>query len=216
MVLFCFVDYCVELFVGSKVFVEVILDINIIDKDYLMMSIVVCVFYVVECYYLCVVKLEYVFESDVECILMFVGKGLVYDIGGVDFKVGGFMVGMSCDKGGVVLVVGFMKLVVDFVLKGVKVIVYLVVVCNLIGFDCFVFDEIIISCEGVCVCIGNIDVEGCLVMGDLLSEMKDCVLNEVNLELFIVVILIGYVVCVMGFYSVYVENGLVCVVKILC
>ena len=87
-----FADYCVELFAGSKVSVEVISDINTIDKDYPMMSTVARASYAVERHHPRVVKLEYVPEGDVERTLMFVGKGLVYDTGGADLKVGGFMV----------------------------------------------------------------------------------------------------------------------------
>ncbi|MEI5617438.1 hypothetical protein WB403_50985, partial [Streptomyces brasiliscabiei] len=74
---------------------------------------------------------------------MFVGKGLVYDTGGADLKVGGFMAGMSRDKGGAASVAGFMKSVADFQPTGVKVVAYLAVVRNSIGSDCFVPDEII-------------------------------------------------------------------------
>ncbi|MEZ7189369.1 MULTISPECIES: leucyl aminopeptidase family protein [unclassified Pseudoalteromonas] len=202
-----FADYCVELFAGSKVSVEVISDINTIDKDYPMMSTVARASYAVERHHPRVVKLEYVPEGDVERTLMFVGKGLVYDTGGADLKVGGFMAGMSRDKGGAASVAGFMKSVADFAPKGVKVIAYLAVVRNSIGSDCFVPDEIITSREGVRVRIGNTDAEGRLAMGDLLSEMKDRALNEVNPELFTVATLTGHAARAMGPYSAYVENG---------
>ncbi len=202
-----FADYCVDLFKGSKVNVAVIADIATIDKEYPMMSTVARASYAVERHHPRVVKLEYVPEGEVTRTLMFVGKGLVYDTGGADLKVGGHMAGMSRDKGGAASVAGFMKSVADFQPQGVKVIAYLAVVRNSIGSDCFVPDEIITSREGVRVRIGNTDAEGRLAMGDLLSEMKDLAKGEVNPEIFTVATLTGHAARAMGPYSAYVENG---------
>lgn len=202
-----FADYCVELFKGSKVAVDVIDDINTIDKNYPMLSTVARASYAVERHHPRVVKLEYVPEGEVTRTLMFVGKGLVYDTGGADLKVGGYMAGMSRDKGGAASVAGFMKAVADYQPKGVKVISYLAVVRNSIGSDCFVPDEIITSREGVRVRIGNTDAEGRLAMGDLLSEMKDVAKGEVNPTLFTLATLTGHAARAMGPYGAYVENG---------
>ncbi len=202
-----FADYCVELFAGTAVNVEVISDIATIDKDYPLLSTVARASYVVERHHPRVVKLEYVPQGDVERTLIFVGKGLVYDTGGADLKVGGFMAGMSRDKGGAASVAGFLKAVAEAQPKGVKVIAYLAVVRNSIGSDCFVPDEIITSREGVRVRIGNTDAEGRLAMGDLLSEAKDLAKNEVNPEIFTVATLTGHAARAVGPYSAYVENG---------
>ncbi|WP_462157404.1 M17 family metallopeptidase [Pseudoalteromonas sp. GB56] len=202
-----FADYCVELFAGSTVKVDVISDIATIDKDYPLLSTVARASYVVERHHPRVVKLEYVPQGDVERTLIFVGKGLVYDTGGADLKVGGFMAGMSRDKGGAASVAGFLKAVADAQPQGVKVIAYLAVVRNSIGSDCFVPDEIITSREGVRVRIGNTDAEGRLAMGDLLSEAKDLAKGEVNPEIFTVATLTGHAARAVGPYSAYVENG---------
>ncbi|MBS3798360.1 leucyl aminopeptidase family protein [Pseudoalteromonas sp. BDTF-M6] len=202
-----FADYCVELFQGTKVSTEVISDIATIDKDYPLLSTVARASYAVERHHPRVVKLAYVPEGDVERTLIFVGKGLVYDTGGADLKVGGFMAGMSRDKGGAASVAGFMKAVAEAQPKGVKVIAYLAVVRNSIGSDCFVPDEIITGREGVRVRIGNTDAEGRLAMGDLLSEAKDLAKNEVNPEIFTVATLTGHAARAVGPYSAYVENG---------
>ncbi len=202
-----FADYCVELFAGSSVKVEVISDLQQIDKNYPMLSTVARASYAVERHHPRVVKLEYVPEGDVERTLLFVGKGLVYDTGGADLKVGGFMAGMSRDKGGAASVAGFMKSVADYRPKGVKVVAYLAVVRNSIGSDCFVPDEIITCREGVRVRIGNTDAEGRLAMGDLLSEIKDLAKGEVNPAIFTVATLTGHAARAMGPYSAYVENG---------
>ncbi|MCG7564030.1 leucyl aminopeptidase family protein [Pseudoalteromonas sp. McH1-42] len=202
-----FADYCVELFKDTCVSVEVVSDPATIDKDYPMLGTVARASYAVERHHPRVVKLVYTPQGDIERTLMFVGKGLVYDTGGADLKVGGFMAGMSRDKGGAASVAGFMKSVADFQPKGVKVIAYLAVVRNSIGSDCFVPDEIITTREGVKVRIGNTDAEGRLAMGDLLSELKDMATEEVNPELFTVATLTGHAARAMGPYSAYVENG---------
>ncbi len=202
-----FADYCSELFNNSAVSVDVIDDLAAIDKHYPMLSTVARASYAVERHHPRVVKLEYVPEGEVTRTLMFVGKGLVYDTGGADLKVGGYMAGMSRDKGGAASVAGFMKAVADYQPKGVKVIAFLAVVRNSIGSDCFVPDEIITSREGVRVRIGNTDAEGRLAMGDLLSEMKDLAKNEINPTLFTVATLTGHAARAMGPYGAYVENG---------
>ncbi|WP_418608518.1 M17 family metallopeptidase [Pseudoalteromonas sp. US3C1013] len=202
-----FADYCSELFNNSAVSVAVIDDLAAIDKHYPMLSTVARASYAVERHHPRVVKLEYVPEGEVTRTLMFVGKGLVYDTGGADLKVGGYMAGMSRDKGGAASVAGFMKAVADYQPKGVKVIAFLAVVRNSIGSDCFVPDEIITSREGVRVRIGNTDAEGRLAMGDLLSEMKDLAVNEINPTLFTVATLTGHAARAMGPYGAYVENG---------
>ncbi|MCF2857967.1 leucyl aminopeptidase family protein [Pseudoalteromonas sp. SMS1] len=202
-----FADYCVELFKNTPVSVDVISDRATIDHDYPMLGTVARASYAVERHHPRVVKMEYVPQGDVERTLMFVGKGLVYDTGGADLKVGGFMAGMSRDKGGAASVAGFMKAVAEYQPKGVKVVAYLAVVRNSIGSDCFVPDEIIETREGVRVRIGNTDAEGRLAMGDLLSEMKDLAKSEVNPELFTVATLTGHAARAMGPYSAYVENG---------
>ncbi|WP_105169034.1 M17 family metallopeptidase [Pseudoalteromonas sp. T1lg23B] len=202
-----FADYCVELFKNTSVSVEVVSDINTIEQQYPMLGTVARASYAVERHHPRVVKLVYTPSDEVTRTLMFVGKGLVYDTGGADLKVGGFMAGMSRDKGGAASVAGFMKAVADYQPSGVKVVAYLAVVRNSIGSDCFVPDEIITCREGLKVRIGNTDAEGRLAMGDLLSEMKDMAKSEVNPTLFTVATLTGHAARAVGPYSAYVENG---------
>lgn len=202
-----FAKYCEALFKDSVINVEVISDIDIIDKNYPMLSTVARASYAVERHHPRVVKLEYVPEGQIDRTLLFVGKGLVYDTGGADLKVGGAMAGMSRDKGGAASVAGFMKSIAEHKPKGVKVVAYLAVVRNSIGSDCFVPDEIITSREGVRVRIGNTDAEGRLAMGDLLSEIKDLAVNEVNPVVFTVATLTGHAARAMGPYTALVENG---------
>ena len=202
-----FAEYCESLFSDTNVSVEVVSSIDDIDSQYPMLSTVARASYAVERHHPRVVKLEYIPDGDIERTLLFVGKGLVYDTGGADLKVGGAMAGMSRDKGGAASVAGFMKSVAEQQPKGVKVVAYLAVVRNSIGSDCFVPDEIITSREGVRVRIGNTDAEGRLAMGDLLSEIKDVAKNEVNPVVFTVATLTGHAARAMGPYTALVENG---------
>lgn len=202
-----FAQYCQEAFANTPVSVEVIQERAVLERDYPMLATVARASFAVERHHPCVIKLTYTPEGPIERTLMFVGKGLVYDTGGADLKVGGFMAGMSRDKGGAASVAGFMKAVAEHQPKGVKVVAFLAVVRNSIGSDCFVPDEIVHTREGVRVRIGNTDAEGRLAMGDLLSELKDQALNEVNPVLFTVATLTGHAARAMGPYSAYVENG---------
>jgi leucyl aminopeptidase len=202
-----FAEYCESLFEGTNISIEVISDVDEIDKHYPMLSTVARASYPVERHHPRVVKLEYVPQGDIERTLLFVGKGLVYDTGGADLKIGGAMAGMSRDKGGAASVAGFMKSLAEHQPKGVKVVAYLAVVRNSIGSDCFVPDEIITSREGVRVRIGNTDAEGRLAMGDLLSEIKEVAKGEINPVLFTVATLTGHAARSMGPYTALVENG---------
>lgn len=123
-----------------------------------------------------------------------VGKGVVFDIGGFNFKIGNYMCLMKKDMGGVVYVIVLVELVM-----GVNLFVYLklyiLVVENVIVGDVFCFGDVLFSCKGLSVEIDNIDVEGCLILGDVLI----CV-SEEDLDLLIdFVILIGVVWVVFGF-----------------
>lgn len=202
-----FAQYCVELFTDSAVKTEVISDIDVIDEQYPMLSTVARASYAVERHHPRVVKMTYVPEGEITKTLLIVGKGLVYDTGGADLKVGGAMAGMSRDKGGAASVAGLLKSIAEYQPKGVKVVAMLAVVRNSIGSDCFVPDEIVTSRAGVRVRIGNTDAEGRLAMGDLLHELKEVAKNEINPELFTVATLTGHAARAMGPYTALVENG---------
>lgn len=78
-----------------------------------------------------------------------VGKGVTYDTGGADLKVGGAMRGMSRDKCGAAGVAGFLKTVSILKPKHINATAYLGFVRNSIGADALVGDEIITSRAGV-------------------------------------------------------------------
>lgn len=111
-------------------------------------------------------------KEKVKDTLLFVGKGVTYDTGGADLKVGGTMAGMSRDKCGAAAVAGFMQIVREIKPEDVKVIGALSLVRNSIGSNSYVSDEVIKSRSGALVRVTNTDAEGRMVMADVLCEVS--------------------------------------------
>ncbi|WP_199610799.1 M17 family metallopeptidase [Flocculibacter collagenilyticus] len=202
-----FAEYCEALFEGTPVKVEVIKDRDTLEQDYPLLSAVARASWQVERHHPRVIRLEYTGEGDIDRTLMFSGKGLVYDTGGTDLKVGGAMAGMSRDKGGGAAVAGFIKAVAELKPKGLKVIAEIGAVRNSIGSDAFVTDEIVTAKNGIRIRVGCTDAEGRLVMGDILGRLAERAVDEVNPELFTVATLTGHAARAMGPYTALVENG---------
>lgn len=102
-----------------------------------------------------------------EVLFVFVGKGVVFDIGGISLK---FVVGMEdmiMDMGGVGVVVGVMKMLVVCKVK-VNVVGLVGFVENMLSGIVICLGDIVILMKGDMVEIINIDVEGCLVLVDVL------------------------------------------------
>lgn len=155
----------------------------------------------------CVVRLHYRGSGPIKETLLFAGKGVTYDTGGADIKYGGHMAGMSRDKGGAASVAGFLKTVAMLKPENLEIIAELGMVRNSVGAEGFVSDDIIKSHAGVRVRIGNTDAEGRLVMGDLLSHLREDALKATNPHLFSVATLTGHAVIAMGNYTAVLDNG---------
>lgn len=160
----------------------------------------------------CVVELEYKSpdQSQVQEELYFIGKGINYDTGGADLKVGGNMVGMSRDKCGAAAVAGLIATAAKMQPKNVNIRARLAFVRNSIGPDAYVADEIITSRAGVRVRVGNTDAEGRMVMTDLLARAKEEALASDSWEkarLFTVATLTGHVRLCYGPYTAAVDNA---------
>ena len=98
----------------------------------------------------------------------FVGKGVVYDTGGLSLKTGGYMVGMKGDMGGAAAVTGaFMALVEQKVKTQLVLLVPLAE--NAIGPDSYRPDDILDMHSGKTVEINNTDAEGRLLLADGVS-----------------------------------------------
>ena len=114
-----------------------------------------------------------------------VGKGLVYDTGGLSLKVGGSMPGMKCDMGGAAAVVGaFLSLVRTRYPRKLSCLVGLAE--NAIGPDAYRPDDILRMHSGKTVEVNNTDAEGRIVLADAVSwaarEIKaDCIMDAATL-----------------------------------
>lgn len=202
-----FAEYCEKTFEDSDVNVTVLDDIEALEHGYPMLMAVARASVAVTRHQPRVIRLEYTGGGDIEKTLLLAGKGLVYDTGGADLKVGGHMAGMSRDKGGGAAVAGFLKTIAELKPDGIKVIAEIGAVRNSIGSDCFVPDEIITSHAGVRTRIGNTDAEGRLVLGDLLSHLRLEAVDAVNPELFSIATLTGHAARSVGPYTALVENA---------
>lgn len=202
-----FAEYCRQAFAHTAVKVSVIDDLQQLQHEYPLAAAVGRASNEVERHRPCVIRLEYK-GSKPERTVMFAGKGIVYDTGGADLKVGGHMAGMSRDKGGAAAVAGFVKTVAEVSPEHLNVIAEIGAVRNSIGSDAFVADEIITGHSGKRVRIGNTDAEGRLVMADLLSHLRaEAAASELPSELYTVATLTGHAALSKGPYSALVPNG---------
>ncbi|MCC7398251.1 MAG: leucyl aminopeptidase family protein [Planctomycetes bacterium] len=202
-----FAAYVQQAFRGSKVKVQVQKDVKKLQKEYPLLMTVARASLPVARHRPCVVRLEYKPTGKITRTLLFAGKGLTYDTGGADLKVGGHMSGMSRDKGGAAAVAGLFLAAAKLGLKGAHLIAELGVVRNSIGSDAFVSDEIVPSHAGCRVRIGNTDAEGRLVLADLLSHLRVDAAKADAPALFSVATLTGHAGHAMGPYNIALDNG---------
>lgn len=202
-----FANYCVDALAGSDVKVEVISDQRRLEKEYPCLFAVARASESVAHHQARVITMTYEGDGPIEHSLYLAGKGITFDTGGADLKVGGHMAGMSRDKGGAATVAGFMKMVAMLKPKGLKVVAELGAVRNSIGSNAFVPDEIITSRGGVRVRIGNTDAEGRLVLSDVLTHLLELSQGDEKAEFFSVATLTGHAARAVGPYTALVENG---------
>jgi leucyl aminopeptidase len=137
----------------------------------------------------------------------FAGKGVTYDTGGADLKVGGSMAGMSMDKGGAAGVAGFFGLLAAAQPKGLRATAYLGCVRNSIGSEAYVSDEIMASRAGVKIVVGNTDAEGRMVLADMLAALRDEAAAAGDAVAMSVATLTGHVGRAYGPYAAVMANG---------
>ncbi|MGY6588955.1 MAG: leucyl aminopeptidase family protein [Wenzhouxiangella sp.] len=106
-------------------------------------------------------------EADAPALAL-VGKGVMFDSGGLDIKPGAGMVLMKKDMGGAAHVLGLAKVIMDAGLK-VNLRVYIPAVENAISGNAYRPSDIITTRNGTTVEIGNTDAEGRVVLSDALS-----------------------------------------------
>ncbi|CAG9794943.1 unnamed protein product [Diatraea saccharalis] len=182
--------YLEDRFRGTSVSIRVLRDKETIRKEYPLFAAVTRAADSVPRHAGCIVFLEYVPEK-YEKTLMLVGKGVTYDTGGCDVKVGGAMMGMSRDKCGAANVAGFL-MACDLLRPSVKVVAALGFARNSIGEEAYVSDELVMARCGQVVRVGNTDAEGRMVMADLLCEMHERSRTERDPHLYTVATLTGH------------------------
>jgi len=113
-----------------------------------------------------------------------VGKGVVFDTGGLDIKSAASMLLMKKDMGGAANVLGLAHAIVDAGLK-VRLRVLIPVVENAISGSAFRPGDVLASRKGLTVEIGNTDAEGRLILADAMTladeESPDLLLDMATL-----------------------------------
>ena len=102
---------------------------------------------------------------------VFVGKGLVFDTGGINLKPSGYLETMKCDKAGGATVVGLMAAIAKAKLP-IKVIGLVPATDNRPGNDAYVPEDIITMFDGTTVEVLNTDAEGRMILADALAYAK--------------------------------------------
>ncbi len=103
--------------------------------------------------------------------IVFVGKGIVFDTGGINLKPSGYLETMKCDKGGGATVVGLLAAVASAKLP-IKIIGLVPATDNRPGNDAYVPEDIITMFDGTTVEVLNTDAEGRMILADALAYAK--------------------------------------------
>ena len=100
--------------------------------------------------------------------VVLVGKGIVYDTGGLNIKTGEFMAGMNADMAGAAIVNGVMHTIAKSGIP-LHVIGLIPSTDNRPGGNAYTQGDIITMYNGMTVEIGNTDAEGRLILADAIS-----------------------------------------------
>ncbi|MBV9061886.1 MAG: leucyl aminopeptidase family protein, partial [Alphaproteobacteria bacterium] len=98
-----------------------------------------------------------------------VGKGVVFDSGGLDLKPSSAMLTMKKDMGGAAVVLAIARMVMDAKLK-LRLRVLIPAVENSVSGSAYRPGDVLRSRKGLTIEIGNTDAEGRLVLADVLAE----------------------------------------------
>ncbi|MSP92891.1 MAG: leucyl aminopeptidase family protein [Myxococcales bacterium] len=117
------------------------------------------------------VVLDYAPPEATGSAVALVGKGLVYDTGGLSLKIAGDrMLTMKCDMGGAAAVLGAFQMLVRSGLKR-RVIAALAIAENAIGPDSYRPDDVIVMHSGKTMEVNNTDAEGRIALADAASHL---------------------------------------------
>lgn len=102
-------------------------------------------------------------------VVALVGKGVVFDTGGLNLKTGAGMKLMKKDMGGAAHVLALARLIMSARLP-VRLVVLAPVVENVVAADSFRPGDVLSSRKGLSIEIGNTDAEGRLILADALTR----------------------------------------------
>ena len=105
-------------------------------------------------------------------LVALVGKGVVFDTGGLDIKPAAGMRNMKKDMGGAAHVLALGRLIMQAGLD-VRLVVLVAAVENAISADAFRPGDILSSRKGLTIEIGNTDAEGRLILADVLQRAAE-------------------------------------------
>lgn len=203
-------DACEDTSIG----VEVESDLSVLEREYPLLMAVARASCAVPRHRPAVVRMEWQGRGEVQRTLCIAGKGVTYDVGGADIKVGGSMAGMRRDKCGAAAAAGFILACAHadpHLTDGLRVVVELGCVRNSLGSDAFVADEVLTGHAGVRVLIGNTDAEGRLVLADVLSHLRHDVVTtpdaHPNPTFLSLATLTGHATRTYGAYAAAIDNG---------
>lgn len=114
--------------------------------------------------------------------IVFVGKGLTYDSGGLSLKPSDYMLTMKSDKSGAAACMGIIKAADELELP-FEIHAVLGATENMISGSSYKPDDVIISRSGVSIEVKNTDAEGRLVLADCLSWAQDNIKPDLLIDL---------------------------------
>lgn len=111
---------------------------------------------------------DFTWGRDTDPKVTLVGKGVIFDTGGLNLKPGNSMTLMKKDMGGAANVLGLASMIMA---AGLPVRLRVIVPCveNAVAGDAFRPGDVLASRKGLSVEIGNTDAEGRLILGDALA-----------------------------------------------
>ncbi len=112
------------------------------------------------------IKVTYAPSGKIKRNIALVGKGVIFDTGGVQVKTGNYMNDMKFDMTGAATVLGCIQAIATLKLKGIKVTAYIAATRNLIGEEAYLPDSIIDSANGKKIEIRHTDAEGRVTLAD--------------------------------------------------
>jgi len=131
-----------------------------------------------------IVHLHYAPSKKASKSVAIVGKGLCFDTGGYNVKTGDFMHGMHQDMTGSAVALSLFQVLVSMKVP-FEVHAYLALAENLIAFDAYRPNDVVVASNGVSIEVENTDAEGRMCLADTLaiaSESKpDLILDYATL-----------------------------------